>query len=102
MTQLPRGEGKSGVQDDDAALALQALGWILSDEPRAERLLAMTGLDPSELRASLNDRATLAAILSFLTAYEADLVACADALDIKAEAIAAAAQRLEGNQRMDA
>lgn len=102
MTQLPRVEGKSGVQDEDAALALQALGWILSDEPRAERLLGMTGLDPSELRASLSERATLAAILSFLTAYEADLVACAKALDIKPEAIAAAAQRLEGHQRMDA
>ncbi|UKK82952.1 DUF3572 domain-containing protein [Sphingopyxis sp. BSN-002] len=90
------------MHEDDAALALHALGWILSDEPRAERLLGMTGLDPETLRASLGERATLAAILSFLTAYEADLIACADALDIKPEAIAAAATRLEGNQRMDA
>lgn len=88
--------------EDDAALALHALGWILSDEPRAARLLGMTGLDPDSLRASLRERATLAAILSFLTAYEADLLACAEALDIKPEAIAAAAARLEGNQRMDA
>ena len=90
------------MHDDDAALALHALGWILSDEPRAERLLGMTGLEPDTLRASLDQRATLAAILSFLTAYEADLLACAEALDIKPEAIAAAAARLEGNQRMDA
>ena len=90
------------MQDDDAALALHALGWILSDEPRAERLLGMTGLDPDGLRASLGDRATLAAILSFLIAYETDLIACAAALDVKPEALAAAAARLEGNQRMDA
>ena len=90
------------MHDDDAALALHALGWILSDEPRAERLLAMTGLDPDRLRASLGDRATLAAILSFLTAYEADLIACAEALDMRPEALAAAARRLEGKRRMDA
>ena len=96
------GEGIAGLREEDAALALHALGWILADEPRAERLLGMTGLDPEGLRAALGDRATLAAILSFLTAHEADLVACAEALDIKPEDIAAAAYRLDGNQRMDA
>ena len=84
------------MREDDAALALQALGWILSDEPRAERLLALTGLAPDELRASLGEQATLAAILSFLTAHESDLVACADALQVPPASIAAAAQRLEG------
>jgi hypothetical protein len=95
-------KGNRRLLEDDAALALHALGWILGDEPRAERLLGMTGLDPESLRASLGDRATLAARLSFLAAYEADLLACAEALDIEPEAIAAAARRLEGNQRMDA
>jgi hypothetical protein len=32
-------------------LALAALGWVLQDESRAERLLALTGLTPDELRA---------------------------------------------------
>ncbi|MBN8845523.1 MAG: DUF3572 domain-containing protein [Sphingomonadales bacterium] len=89
------------MQDNDAALALHALGWILGDEPRAERLLGMTGLDPASLRSSLDDRATLAAILSFLASHEPDLMACAEALDIKPEDLAAAARRLEGNERMD-
>jgi hypothetical protein len=96
MTQLPPAEGISRVQDDDEALALQALGWILSDEPRADRLLALTGLAPEELRASLGEPATLAAIMSFLTAHENDLVACADALQVPPATLAAAAQRLEG------
>lgn len=90
------------MDEDDAALALHALGWILNDEPRAERLLGLTGLDPDSLRASLGEQATLAAILSFLTAHEADLIACAEALDVTPEALVAAARRLEGNQRMDA
>ncbi len=96
MTQLPPVEGKNTLRDDDAALALQALGWILSDEPRAERLLGLTGLAPDELRASLSEQATLAAILSFLTAHENDLVACADTLQVSPAIIAAAAARLEG------
>lgn len=82
--------------EQDEALALGALGWILSDEPRAERLLALTGLAPDELGASLSERATLAAILSFLTAHENDLIACADALQVPPATIAAAAARLEG------
>jgi hypothetical protein len=98
---LPRAKGKSDVHDADEALALQALGWILTDEPRAERLLALTGLAPDDLRESLGERSTLAAILSFLTAHEADLVACAVGLDRKPEEIAAAAHRLSGDERIE-
>lgn len=102
MTQLPPAKGKIDLHEADEALALGALGWILSDEPRAERLLALTGLAPDELRASLGERATLAAILTFLTAHEADLVGCADALGIKPAALAAAAHRLDGSERAGA
>ena len=90
------------MNDGDAALALHALGWILADEPRAERLLGMTGLSPEGLRAALGDRATLAAILGFLAAHEPDLVACAEALDIDAEALAAAARRPRRTGRTNA
>lgn len=90
------------MNEGDDALALQALGWILADEPRAERLLAMTGLTPDGLRGALDDRATLAAILAFLTAHEPDLVACAAALDIGPDTIAAAAQRFEAAEGQDA
>lgn len=101
MTQLHRGEGTARLNEDDAALALHALGWIVSDEPRAERLLGMTGLDPDSLRASLGKRETLAAILSFLISHEPDLIACADALDIRPEALAAAARRLDDHERIE-
>ena len=89
------------MHDADEALALNALGWILTDEPRAERLLALTGLSPETLREAIGERSTLAAILSFLTAHEADLVACAVGLDVKPEDIAAAANRLSGDERID-
>ena len=86
------------MSEEDEAIALHALGWILADEPRAERLLGMTGLTPDGLRASLGQRATLGAVLGFLAAHEPDLVACADALDMKPEALAAVAGRFEGQE----
>ena len=89
------------MHNADEALALNALGWILTDEPRAERLLGTTGLTPDALRAAIGERTTLAAILAFLAAHEPDLVACADALDIRPEALAAAAHRLEVQERTD-
>jgi hypothetical protein len=95
-------KGNFRVNDGDDALALHALGWILADEPRAERLLGMTGLDPATLRSSLGERATLGAILGFLAAHEPDLVACAAALDIEPEVLATAARRLEGLEGQDA
>ena len=68
--------------DNAAALALGALGWTLCDDARAERLLALTGLAPDDLRSRVGEPALLAATLRFLEAHEPDLVACADHLDI--------------------
>jgi hypothetical protein len=79
----------------DTALALTALGWILADEPRAERFLALTGLRPDGLRAALTRPATLAAIMGFLMMHESDLVSCAAAIDSDPAALAAAAARLD-------
>jgi hypothetical protein len=68
--------------------------WLLGDQPRAERLLSLTGLTPDDLRAGLGDPATLGAVLDFLCAHEPDLVAAADALDVTPQALAAARERL--------
>jgi hypothetical protein len=80
---------------DPASLALAALGWTLSEDARAERLLALTGLTPDELRASLGEPATLAAVLAFLESHEPDLLACADAIGAPPAALVEARQRLE-------
>jgi adenine/guanine phosphoribosyltransferase-like PRPP-binding protein len=80
---------------DPEALALAALGWTLSEESRAERLLALTGLTPGDLRARLGDPGVLAAILGFLEAHEPDLIACADALGTTPAALVAARARLD-------
>jgi hypothetical protein len=85
----------NAMHDEDAIVAIRALGWTLTDERRAERLLAMTGLDPAELRAGAGDPALLAAVLGFLAAHEPDLVACAAALELPVAELAALGQRLD-------
>ena len=81
--------------NDPAALALAALGWALGDQARAERLLALTGLAPGDLRERLDEPALLAAILRFLEAHEPDLVACAEALNVAPTQLVAARRALE-------
>ncbi|KPF93392.1 hypothetical protein IP81_04030 [Novosphingobium sp. AAP83] len=79
---------------DASALALQALGWVLSDGLRAERFLGLTGLTPEELRAGLGEPAVLGAVLDFLANHEGDLVNAAAALDISPAALIAARKDL--------
>ena len=76
------------------ALALAALGWALSDQPRAERLLALTGLTPQDLRERIDDPSLLAAVIGFLESYEPDLVACAEALGVPPAVLVEAGRRL--------
>lgn len=83
---------KLGV--DAQTLALSALGWVLSDQDRAERLLALTGLTPEDLRERLADPAVLAAVLDFLCAHERDLVAAAEALQVPPQDLVSARERL--------
>jgi hypothetical protein len=82
--------------NDDEALALGALGWTLSEDERAGRLVALTGLTAAGMRERLEDRAFLAALLRFLEAHEPDLVACASDLGVSPARLVAAREALEG------
>ena len=86
MTTPTTPDPSHGGHSDAEALALGALGWILTDERRADRLLSLTGLTPERLRQ--------AAVLEFLAAHEPDLVLAADALNVEPEVIIAAHREL--------
>ncbi|QGN54647.1 DUF3572 family protein [Novosphingobium sp. Gsoil 351] len=75
-------------------MALSALGWVLANEDRAARLLALTGLTPEALREGLGDPAVLGAVLDFLCGHEADLVAAAHELGVEPRTLAAARDKL--------
>lgn len=79
---------------DPATLALGALGWVLGDQQRADRLLALTGLDADTLRGSLGDPSVLGAVLDFLASHEPDLVAAAEALGVEPAELMAAREKL--------
>lgn len=80
--------------NDPSALALRAIGWIVSDETRAERFLALTGLTPELLRGRLASVDVQRAALEFLAAHEPDLLAAAEALDVAPANLVAAGERL--------
>jgi hypothetical protein len=75
-------------------VALRALGWILSDDVRAERFLALTGLTPDSLRDGIESGEVQRAVLDFLAAHEPDLLAAAEALDLAPGALIGAGERL--------
>lgn len=70
------------------------LGWLLEDDRRASRLLGLTGLSPDALRAGLQDRQVLAAVLEFVAGHEPDLLEAAEKLGFKPEELTAAARSL--------
>ena len=82
-------------RDEATTLGLSALAWTVSDAPRADRLLALTGLTPEDLRSRVGDPALLAAVLRFLEAHEPDLLACAKVLGVSAVELVGARQSLE-------
>ncbi|GHH22195.1 DUF3572 family protein [Sphingomonas sp. AAP5] len=80
---------------DPTQIALNALVWTLGDEDRAQRLLDTTGLTPDDLRARASEPAVLSAVLGFLENYEPDLLACAEGIGERPEAIVAARAALD-------
>ena len=64
------------------------------DEDRAGLFLALTGLSPDELRASLGYPSTLAAVLEYLCGHEPDLLAAAEAIGCTPQDLVAARERL--------
>ncbi|MEO5612916.1 MAG: DUF3572 family protein [Sphingomicrobium sp.] len=81
--------------NDPAALALRALAATLADQRLAERFLSLSGIDPPDLRQRAGDPDLLAELLRFLEAHEPDLVAIAELLAVKPEALVAARRELE-------
>ena len=74
-----------GAQDSNDAdtLALNALVWVLQEPDRADRFLALTGLQGDDIRGRISDPALLDAVIGFLEAHEPDLIACARALEVE-------------------
>ena len=80
---------------DPVIVALGALAATLSDPRRAERLLALTGIGPDDLRERAGDPDLLAAVLRFLENHEPDLVEIAQTIGVNPGDLVAAREALE-------
>lgn len=82
-------------------LAISALAHIAADAGRLERFLAVTGLDPSGLRAEAGKPGFAGGVLDYVCADEALLVGFAAEQALAPEAVAAAQRLLAGPQGED-
>jgi hypothetical protein len=80
---------------DPIAVALAALAAVVSDERRAQRFLALTGIGTDELRRRAGDPQLLAAVIAFLEGHEPDLVAVAEQAGVAPAELISARQALE-------
>jgi hypothetical protein len=85
--------------NDPFALALAALAATLTDERRAERFLALTGIGTDELRRRAADPALLSALIAFLEAHEPDLLAVSETIGVNASDLVAARLEIEADRR---
>ena len=81
--------------NDAETLALFALAATLTDERRAQRFLALSGIDTDDLRRRASEPSLLAALLRFLEAHEPDLIHVAEAIGAKPQDLVAAREELE-------
>jgi hypothetical protein len=81
--------------NDAETLALSALAATLTDERRAQRFLALSGIDTDDLRRRAGEPSLLAALLRFLEAHEPDLIDVAEAIGVKPQDLVAAREELE-------
>ena len=76
--------------------ALRALAWVVGEQERAARFLALTGFAPGTLRRRAGEAEVLGAVLDFLLEDEAALLAFADAAGVAAHSVALARAALPG------
>lgn len=94
LSDAPKPKPGNRESSDSVTIALQSLVWTISDPARADRLLALTGLTPDDLRARAGEPALLAAVLAYLEGYEPDLIDCAAALSLPPADLIAAGRHL--------
>jgi uncharacterized protein DUF3572 len=88
---------RSKSPNDPYALALAALAATLTDERRAQRFLALTGIGTGELRSMANEPGLLAALIAFLEAYEPDLLSVSEEIGVRADELVAARRQIESD-----
>lgn len=72
------------------------LGWLANEPDMLGRFLALSGVQPNQLRNAVNDPGFLAGMIDFLMGHEPTLLAFCEATGTKPEIVAAAWQHYSG------
>jgi hypothetical protein len=92
---MPR-RGAQLTREAAEAIAAQGLAFLAEEPRRLSRFLSLTGLDPVDVPARVNDQAFLAAILEHLLEDESLLLVFAASASVAPETIPAALNILQG------
>ena len=71
---------KSAANPQETAIAV--LGWLANEPDMFGRFLALTGVEPAQVRNAINEPAFLAGMLDFLMNHEPTLLAFCEASGI--------------------
>ncbi|RWX79412.1 DUF3572 family protein [Neorhizobium lilium] len=82
------GNRNEAAQAEEIAGAV--LGWLAGDPEMLGRFLALSGVQPQQLRDAVADPQFLAGMIDFLMGHEPTLMAFCEATGTKPEAVAAA------------
>jgi hypothetical protein len=72
------------------------LGWLANEPDMLGRFLALSGVQPNQLRNAVNDPGFLAGMIDFLMGHEPTLLAFCEATGTKPETVAAAWRHYSG------
>ena len=78
------------------ATAVAVLGWLANEPEMLSRFLALSGVQPTQLRQAVGDPAFLAGMLEFLMQHEPTLMEFCTATDTKPETVVDAYHRYAG------
>jgi hypothetical protein len=82
-------------------LAIQALGFLAHDPDQLGRFLSLAGIGPEEIRQAAADPAFLAGLLDYVASDEPLLLAVAEHIGVKPEAVMRAHAALSGRYERD-
>ena len=92
-----RDPGKAKNNQADAEETAGAiLTWLANEPDMFGRFLALSGVQPNQLRGTVNDPGFLAGMIDFLMAHEPTLLAFCEATETKPETVAAAWHHYSG------
>lgn len=89
--------GKDRAQQaDPEETAAAILGWLANEPDMLGRFLALSGVQPQQLRNAVNDPGFLAGMIDFLMGHEPTLLAFCEATGTKPETVSAAWHHYSG------